>query len=797
MKEDVVFALRSLRRQPAFAALVIAVLAIGIGTATAIANVYNTVLLRQLPVPDAERVVAMWGEHRTGQFDRVPLSARGFRVMSEENRSFTTVAATDYNGAYRRLFRHRGEPIELAGLPVSGRFFGVLGARALLGRALEPEDDVSGGPASIVLSYGAWTTQFGGDTAILGRAVRQVSTGADFTIVGVMPSGFEYPRGVQFWGSIGAMAPDGAVHVIGRLRPGVTLDAAQRELTTFFANEPAPMLRGAIGVGRSLPDSIVGDVRPALRVLAVAVGLLLLVACVNVANLFLIRGVERSREMAVRSALGAGRLRLVRQLLTESSIVALAAGVIGAAVAIGLQRALVAAAPAELPRLDDIAASGAALWTGVITIVAAVLFGLAPAFLSAGQRASGALAGGRRWGTEGRTQRRIKDVLVAGQLALAVLILTSAGLVGRSLMRLQQLDMGYATERMLVAQLGWPSEKYGEVPRARALYHRLLESVERTPGVVSAAPLNTGPFAGTGGWDGMFVVEEPREGAENANAFLNMEVASAGFFGTMGIALRDGRVFTDGDRTGSQAVLVVSEGAARALWPGRSAIGRRLKMGTRSTDWWTVVGVVADTRYREFTTLRQTVYFPFEQLPFPFPPTMIAVRTVNDPAEMALALRRIVTAIDPDVVVARTATMTSLLDEPLAQPRLNALLLGVFATVVVVLAAVGLYGVLAWTVRQRTRELGIRIALGAQPGQLHALVVRRGLLIAAAGIAAGVAGALGTSRFLRALLFEISPTDPITIGTASVLLLVVAVVACLTPARRATRVDPMLALRAE
>jgi len=386
---------------------------------------------------------------------------------------------------------------------------------------------------------------------------------------------------------------------------------------------------------------------------------------------------------------------------------------------------------------------------------------------------------------------------VAGQLALAILVLASAGLVTRSLIRLQQLDVGYSTERMLVAQLGWPTEKYSDGPKAIALYDELVAAVERTPGVVSAAPLLTSPFSGTGGWDGQFVVENQDAHAESSTPVLNMEVGSPRFFATMGFPLREGRVFTDADRRGSLQVLMVSEGAARALWPGHSAVGKRLKLGARATDWWTVVGVAGDTRYREFITPRATVYFPLRQLPFPYPPTMIAVRTANDPAAVTSALRRTVATVDPDVVVARTSTMTSLLDAPLAQPRLNAMLLAVFATVVLVLAAVGLYGVLAWTVRQRTRELGIRIALGAQPGQLQYLVLRRGMLIAAAGTAMGVLGAIGASRVMRALLFEISPTDPVTLGATCALLLIVALVACLAPARRATRVDPMVTLRAE
>jgi putative ABC transport system permease protein len=799
MRQDFAYAIRSLRRKPGFAVLVVAVLAIGIACATAIANVYTTVLLRRLPVRDQDRIVAMWGKHRAREFDRVPLSARGYRIFREENRSLSSVAATDYNGALRRLFRRQGEPLELVGLPVSGEFFEVLGASAFLGRTLRPDDDVAGAPPNIVIGHATWQKRFGGDSAILGRSMQLVANGALFTIVGVMPAGFDYPRGTEFWGPIAAMSPDQAVHVVGRLVPGATTEAAGRELSTFFAQEPSPLLRGATGSARTLPDLLVGDVRPALRILAIAVGLLLLVSCVNVANLFLIRGVERAREMAVRSALGAGRRRLVRQLLTESSILAVSAGIVGAALAIGLVRLLVAAAPAELPRLDEIRTSGAASWAVLATVLATLLFGVAPAFVTA-RDTRGSLIGASRWGTGGtepRSSRIAKDILVAAQLALAIVILASAGLVSRSVQRLQHLDVGYTTDHLLVAQLGWPSEKYTEVSRAIRMFDALVATLGSTPGVVSASTLLTGPFSGTGGWDGMFVVENTSVATGGEHPILNMEVGSPEFFATLEIPVREGRRFTAGDRRGTQHVVAVSEGAARTLWPNQSAIGKRLKLGTRSTEWWTVVGVVGDTRYREFRTARPTVYFPLQQLPFPFPPTMIVVRTAADPVAMAATLRRTVAAIDRDLVVASTSTMTALLDAPLAQPRLNARLLTLFAAVVLALAGVGLYGVLAWTVRQRTRELGIRLALGAQPGQLHYLVVRRGMLIAAAGTAMGLVGAVAASRAMGALLFEISPTDPATLAATCALLLVVAFAACITPARRATRVDPMLTLRSE
>jgi putative ABC transport system permease protein len=346
---------------------------------------------------------------------------------------------------------------------------------------------------------------------------------------------------------------------------------------------------------------------------------------------------------------------------------------------------------------------------------------------------------------------------------------------------------------LLVAQLAWPHSNFRTTEDAIDTYQALVAEVQRAPGVVGAAPLLIGPFSGTGGWDGAFVVEGRSE--TDPSPILNMEVGSPTFFSTMGIPLRSGRIFADLDRRGTPLVVILSESAARAMWPGDDAIGKRVRGA--GNEWWTVIGVVADTRYREFRTPRATVYFPLLQLPFPYPPTNLVVRTSGDPALMTATLRRAIATVDPDLVLSRATTMTSLLEEPLAQPRFNAMLLTVFAVVVLVLAVVGLYGVLAWTVRQRTRELGIRIALGAQPRQVHFLVMRHGILIAAAGTIVGLLGAVAASRVLRSLLYEISPTDLPTMLGACAMLLIVALVACLLPARRATRVDPVLTLRAE
>jgi putative ABC transport system permease protein len=476
MIHDVSYAIRSLRRQPGFALLAIVVLALGIGSAAAIATVYNAVLLRPLPMREQDRLVVMWGVNRARKFDHIPVFNRQVRAFEERSRAFSSVATADYNGAWPRLFRDKGEPIELVGAAVSGDFFEVLGTTPSIGRVLRPEDDVPGAAPSMVISHSAWRQRFGGDTAILGRQLQLVASGSNFTIVGVLPPGFEYPKGAELWASIHGMIeaknadPRALVDVIGRLRSGATLEMARREMEALFAEDTGAFFRGVTAVAHTVPDRVIGDVRPALRILAVAVGLLLLVACVNVANLFLIRGVERSREMAVRSALGAGRARLTRQLLTESSLVGLMAGIAGGLLAMVLLRVLMAAAPAELPRLGEIHLASTAVWAAAATFVASALFGIAPALWTAGKRVGANLVGSSRWATERGGERLVKDLLVAGQLALAILILTSAGLVARSLLRLQQLELGYSSDRLLVAQLAWPHSNFSTTEEAVDTY---------------------------------------------------------------------------------------------------------------------------------------------------------------------------------------------------------------------------------------------------------------------------------------------------------------------------------------
>jgi predicted permease len=679
-----------------------------------------------------------------------------------------------------------------------------------LGRTIRPEDDVPGAPRVLVISHALWQREYGGDPAVLGRTLVPHSYGVPYTIVGVAPSGLDVPRGAEFWAPIAptTTAPDGKswayVDVVGRLRPGATPEQARAEFTAFVGRElgaVSPMFADVEGTVRTLPVHVVGDVRPALAAITAAGALVLLIACVNVAGLLLVRTMRRHQELAVRAAVGAGRARLARQLLVEHATLAALGGLLGAGVAALAVRGFAVLAPAELPRVSEVRVDGGLLALAtLVTALVVLLVGLVPALGGARVAVADALRQHGRGVFGGRRTRTARRGLVALQVALALVVLAGAGLVTRSLTRLQRVELGVAAESVAVMQLVSGEQVVGPGPdalaRKRATIARVLERVRATPGVVDAAPVTLTPFSGTTGWDGLWEVEGRDAPGDSASApWLNMESTSASYLRTMGVALRQGRFLAESDREEAPEVVVLSEGAARRLWPGEDAIGKRLRLPMPGAGWRTVVGVVADTRYRELTDPRPTVYLPYRQ--FPQPPEFLAVRAAGDPAALVPTLRRAVREAAPDLLLAGGGPMDQLLAAPLARPRLNAALLGAFAAVALVLTAVGLFGVVASGVAQRLREFGVRSALGARPGDLARLALGEGLGLAVVGAGVGVAAALGATRVLASALYEISPSDPLTLVATTALLLLVCAAACLVPARRAARVDPVTALRAE
>ena len=789
--------LRSLRRTPGFALTVILTLALGIGLATAVFTVAEALLLRRLPVRDQDRLVVLWGEARDRAFN-YPLGLDDAREFARQARSLERVAFFSYYGAGPKPIREGDQISRLRRALVSGEFFDVLGARPALGRTLHATDDVAGAAPVLVLSYGAWQRRFGGDPHVLGRQVLTYDDGVAYAIVGVMPRGLDYPSGTDFWAPVVPSTIPKDLYVIGRLAPGRTGADARDEMTAFLGRaEASPWQRDLRGVVHTLPRIVLGDVRPALIVFAVAAGLLLLITCINVANLLLVQGLARVREIAVRSALGASRGRVIGQLLTENALLAVAGGALGVAVAAGAVRGFIAFAPAGVPRLDEIQLNGAALAGAVaITGVAMVLFALAPAVMTSRVALHQVLRSDARQSAS-RRSRLTTEALVAGQVALALLVLSAAALIARSLIGLERAELSFEPSRLLISELVLRVDQYDDGKKQLALLEQLLPQLEAIPSVRAVSPVVAVPFSGSGGWDGKPAAEgqSPEEAA--ANPMLNMEVVAPAYFETLGIPVIRGRVFIDADREGAPPVVVVSQSAARHYWPGGDPIGKRLRMGLELEQSLTVIGVVPDTRYRDLRDARPSIYFPLRQSFFPFMPMTLAVRTNGTPAEAVPAIRRAIDELAPGVALASAAPFDTFLERPLAQPRLNALLLAVFAGAAVLLAGVGLFGVMATMVRQRTRELGLRMALGATAHDLRRMVLRRGLTIAAVGIVVGLVGALLANRLLVALLYEVSPTDGVTLALVAVLLQVVAAIASAIPARASTGIDPVRALQAD
>ncbi len=798
------FAVRSLRRTPGFSILAVLILALGIGLSTAVFTVAHTLLLRSLPVADQDGLVVLWSRS-AGQEFKWPVSLADVQKFAPQTRSLQNVAFFAYEGAWPTPVRDGDRMTPMALALVSGEFFDLLGVRPALGRAFHAEDDVIGAAPIAVLSHQAWQRYFGGTPDILGRKLLLHLTGVTYAVVGVMPQGLDFPRGTDFWSPLvpgTARRGDSAsayVNLIGRLRPGLSTANAQDDLTAFFHRPGGTTWEQSLrGEGSSFPRLVVGDIKPALLAFTVAAALLLLITCINVANLLFVRGLARLREVAVRSALGASRGQVLLQLLAENAILALVGGAVGVLLAAGAIWALVDLAPAGLPRLSEIGINAAALGGAVaITTITMLLSGLAPALLTSRVSLQHVLRSDTRHSAS-RGSRRATEGLVAGQIALAVVVLGAAGLTARSLLELQNAKLAFDSQHLLVSQLTIRVDRFDTQPKQLALLDRIVQEVKAIPGVLAVSPVNAVPFSGSGGWDGQLASEGQTDADALRNPMLNLEVVTPDYFPTFGLPLLRGRTFTEADRGGTPNVVVLSESAARHYWPGVDPVGKRLTMGAGAVrDTVTVVGIVPDTRYRDLRDARASIYYPLRQSSFPYAPTNLAIRASGRPADVAAVVRRVVGAIDPAVAVVRSEPFDSYLDGPLAQPRLNALLLGVFAGAAAILAAVGLFGIMATMVRQRTRELGLRMALGATSENLRWMVLRRGLGIAAAGLGVGVAVGVMANRLLSAMLYRVSPTDGATLLVVSGLMLGVAAVAILVPARASTRIDPIVALRSD
>jgi len=691
----------------------------------------------------------------------------------------------------------------LRGGIVAGDFFGVLGVKPLLGRVLSAEDDVVGGPHVLVISHGLWRRAFAGDPHVLGKTL--LVRGVGYSIVGVLPQGFEYPKGADFWTTLALVVPEWernptqpTLDLVGRLRPGAAPADALAEVNSAL-QRLVPAGRDWRAVLHSFSDVIVGDVRRDILVLFAAALLVLILASVNVGSLLLVRGGARMREFAIRSALGAGQARVIRQLLTESLILAVIGGLAGALVAAWAVRVVPTIAPPELPRVDDLRIDASVLaFTFTASIVAALLCGLAPARGVSRANFGQVL----RAGTQPIAASTWRRLAVVGQIGLAMLVVAGAGLLTRSLLLLARVDMGFATDGLLFVRPMIPPAKEADAQQVRVLIDRLVLRVRALPGVLAVSPVSHLPFSQTGGIDMPYSAEGQDRRAADANPFLSYVPAQAEYFSTMALPIRRGRGFSAQDRAGSPLVVVVSEAVARHTWPGQDPIGKRIKWGPPDSPepWRTVVGVAADTRYSGLLNIRASVYVPDRQPPSPdgvWIPTILVIRAQSAAGDLLTSVRGAIKEIDPDVKVMSAESMSEMLGRELARPRFNTALLDALAILALVLAVTGLYGVMGTHVSQRTREMGIRMALGADSGAVSRQVVWQGMQLAFAGVAAGLVAALVGTRWLRSLLFGVSPADPLTLISATLLLLLAALVASYIPARRATRVDPMVALRYE
>ena len=800
---DVRVALRAMRRHPGTTAAAVLVLALGIGGGTALFSVVDTVLLRPLPYPRPERIVEIVASSPQRGLDDALVSHQRFLDLVERSRSFErlgayTADAVDLTGV--------AEPVQLAAARISSGLLDVLQVHPLLGRGFLPGEERKGGPAAVLLSYRSWRQRFGGDPGIVGRAISL--DGGAATVVGVMPAGFAFPDAeVAVWIpriDAPSFLDAGAIErgstyltVLGRLKPGVTLEQAQAELDLLAQTKPrAEFLDAGLGYRAApLAERLAEGVRPTLWVLLAAVGCVLLVACANVAGLLLARAVGRRREMAVRAALGAGRGRLSRQVLIESLLLAAlgaAGGLLLAALAVPL---LLATAPHGLPRVTEIGIDGRVLVAGaLLALVSGALVGLAPALRASASQPREVLgAGGRSAaGGSGRGHRRAVGALVIAEVALSVVLLAGSGLLLRSFLRLTAVDTGFAPGGLLVARVDLPPSRYPAPPALRAFYRRLLDELSALPGVRAAGGAESLPLGGANPQTLVAVEGRPLPPLDE-RAVVPFDTVSPGYFRAMGIPLLAGRGFTPEDDENAPIRIVVDRSFADGRFPGEPAVGHRLLLG-RSPTGYEIVGVVGDVRQAGLDSAPAGSFYLCSQQRV-VPGMSLVLRTAGAPLALAGALRERVRALDADLPVTDVETMDDVVARSVADRRFTLVLAGAFAGLALVLAALGLYSLLAYTTRARSAEIGLRMALGARRRDVAAAVVRRGLWLTLAGLALGLAAAAATGRLLAGFLFETGTTDPLTYGAIAALLVTVAALACYLPSRRASRVDPAVALR--
>lgn len=818
--QDLRFGVRLLLKNPGFSAVAILALALGIGANTAIFSVVDAVLFRPLPFHQPERLVAVWEHDLKKGEDHDSVMAGNFLDWKSRSQVFEAMSA------------HAGGSINLTGLAeperiraarVSAGLFPLLGVQPEVGRVFSADEDQPGNQRVVVLSNSLWRSRFGGDTEVVGRSI--TLNNQDYEVVGVMPAGFALPlnEDSKIWTPLVftpeelALRNNHYLKVLGRLKPGASVEQASAEMTSIAAQLEKEYPKSNEGTGAALfplHSEIVGDVRKALLIFLGAVAFILLIACANVANLMLARAAARQREIAVRIALGASRWRLVRQMLVESVVLGLTGGAAGLLLALwGIEFLSGAAQQMSTPRAGSIGLDGRVLlFTFGASIVTGLLFGSVPALQSSKPDLNDALKeGGRSSGSLRRT--RTRNLLVASEVALAFVLLAGAGLLINSFLKLRAVDPGLKPDNVLTMNISLPRQKYSQPEQVIAFHRQLLEQVAAVPGIECAGSVTALPYGGSTNSYG-YVVESTVSGDQTES--IISQLASADFFRALGIPIVAGREFNERDIDGAPSVVIVSDSLAKRYWPDQDPLGRRVKWGNKEfgSPWMTVVGVVGDVRQRGLDAVpRSTIYVPNLQLGDPIKTRAgvslrdlmtndarsieLVARSASGASGLATAVRAAVWAVDPDQPVTRVKTMEQVLADTMVVQRFSTWLLAGFAGIALVLAAAGIYGVISYSVTQRTHEIGIRMALGAEQRDVLKLVVGQGVAPALIGLGIGLAGAIGLTRFMESLLFNVSVTDPITFGVIAFLLLIVAVAACYLPARRAAKVDPMTALRCE
>jgi putative ABC transport system permease protein len=827
------YATRSLLQHPGFTVIAVITLALGIGANTAMFSVINAVLLRPLPYHEPQRLVTIWEQSPERGLYQMPVSFANLRDWVDQNHTFDQISA--YTFTNLNLIG-AGEPARLGGVRVSSNLFSLIGAAPQFGRTFLPEEDREGAGNVVILGHALWKNRFGSDSGIVGRSL--TLNNQSYTVVGVMSSGFQFPVGFGYMGKVlndvvgvmssGFQFPVGfgymgkvlndpidlyvplaatsdesrrgnySFFALGRLRPGVSIDQARAEMTTIESRLEQQYPDGNTGIGISLiptQEQTVKEIRPALLVLLGAVAFLLLIACANIANLLLARAASRQKEMAIRSALGASRLRILRQLLTESLLLSLVGGIVGLLLAVWSTRAVMALAPDNIPRLNEVGFDtrifGFAL---VISLVTGIVFGLVPALHATKPDLSEGLKEGQRGSMESTFGKRTRRALVVAEVALSLMLLIGAGLLIKSFLRLQQENLGFNPENLLAVSLELPDSTYPEDRQKAAFFREALVRLGTVPGVKSVGSTTGLPLTlSLSGSD--FRIEGRPEPEAGQEMIIEKRSVSPDYFGTLGIPLLKGRDFSDRDDSDAPAAAIINAELARVYFPNEDPISKRISFDDRQS-WISIVGIVGDVKQQGLdSNAKPEVYFPYLQVPAPS--MSIVVRTVSNPLSAVTAVKSQIQTIDKDLPIDDAETMQQLLAESTSGRRFNTLLLTLFATVAVILAVVGIYGVMSYSVTQRTHEIGIRMAVGAQPRDVFRIVIGQGMLLAVIGVALGLVGAFALTRLMTTMLFGVEPTDPLTFISLAVLLIGVGLVACYLPGRRATKVDPLVALRSE